>query len=117
MPKVFYTERDIEDLVKQGVMSLEVGDDAVLTDLAYEKAGQLGMKLLRMLEKPPSAPVRPYVATMVQKSPGIAENISSASDSDLNKRVHDAVIARLGNEIDHKLLDVIIQRVLNNVGR
>ena len=47
MAKVFYTEKDIEDMVKRGVMSLEVDDNVVLTDLAYEKANRLGMQLRR----------------------------------------------------------------------
>jgi hypothetical protein len=62
MPKTFYTERDIEDLVKQGVKSLIVDDDVVLTDLAYEKARRLGLELLRERDQPPAAPVRPYIA-------------------------------------------------------
>jgi len=37
MPKEFYTEKDIEDLVKRGVLSLDVSDNCTLTDLAYEK--------------------------------------------------------------------------------
>jgi hypothetical protein len=53
MPKTFYTERDIEDLVKQGVKSLIVDDDVVLTDLAYEKARRLGLELLRERDQPP----------------------------------------------------------------
>ena len=31
MPKEFYTEKDIEDLVKRGIFSLEVNDNVVLT--------------------------------------------------------------------------------------
>ena len=38
MAKTFYTERDIEDLARQGVTSLEVNADVVLTELAREKA-------------------------------------------------------------------------------
>ena len=38
MPKTFYTERDIEDLAKRGVISLVEDDDVVLTDLARDKA-------------------------------------------------------------------------------
>ena len=34
MPKTFYTERDIEDLSKRGVVSLVEDDDVVLTDFA-----------------------------------------------------------------------------------
>ncbi len=68
MPKEFYTEKDIEDLVKRGIFSLEVNDNVVLTDLAYEKANKLGMRLVRgdRPENPPSAPVRPYIT---QKRP------------------------------------------------
>ena len=62
MPKVFYTEKDIEDMVKRGTLSLEMNDNVVLTDLAYEKANRLGLKLVRdKPENPPAAPVRPYV--------------------------------------------------------
>ena len=42
MPKIFYTERDIEDLYRSGVATLVVNDDVVVTDLAREKARKLG---------------------------------------------------------------------------
>ena len=45
MPKEFYTEKDIEDLVQNGVRSLEVNDQVFLTALAYEKAKELGLLL------------------------------------------------------------------------
>jgi len=38
MPKTFYTERDIEDLAKRGVLSLVEDDDVVLTEIARDKA-------------------------------------------------------------------------------
>ena len=47
MPKDFITERDIEDMVKRGILSLEINDQVVLTDLAYEKANRLGMRLVK----------------------------------------------------------------------
>jgi len=132
MPKTFYTERDIEDLVKRGVRSLVVDDDVVLTDLAYEKARRLGMQLLRQNDTPPGAPVRPYIAKIPSPSASSAEKAgaqstgstagppptpssSSAPRDDLHKRVYDAVIARLGDSVDPKLLDTIIQRVLKNI--
>ena len=46
MPKQFYTEKDIEDLVQRGVKSLQVTDEVVLTELAYEKARRLGLQLV-----------------------------------------------------------------------
>lgn len=63
IPKTFYTEHDIEDLVRRGIMSLALNDHIVLTDLAYEKARQLGMSLVSPhATTPPAAPVRPYLS-------------------------------------------------------
>ena len=129
MPKVFYTEKDIEDMVKRGVMSLEVGDNVVLTDLAYEKANRLGMQLRRESpDNPPSAPVRPYItskttppapASAAAAAPGAlpaATPSVAASGKELHQRIRSAVIAKLGSQMDHDLLDVIITRVLNQTG-
>ncbi len=132
MPKVFYTERDIVDIFKRGVTSLEVGDNVVLTEMAYEKAGSLGMKLVSdKPDNPPCAPIRPYIAKAPQPArgtappaPGVApvpspESIPQsdrAEEPDLQQRIRDAVIARLGNQVDSNLLDVIIRRVLTSTG-
>ena len=128
MPKTFYTERDIDDLVRQGVKSLIVDDDVVLTDLAYEKARKLGLELLRADDQPPAAPVRPYIAKLPSPSAsGTAKATVSAptipptpgehvpSSDDLHQRVYKAALARLGDSVDPKLLDVIVRRVLNSI--
>src|SRR5215212_9365559 len=63
MPKQFYTEKDIEDLFQGGKRSLQVTDDVVLTELAYEKAKRLGFQLImERADNPPAAPVRPYLS-------------------------------------------------------
>jgi hypothetical protein len=127
MPKEFYTERDIEDLFKRGVMTLEVTDEVVLTDLAYEKANRLGLKLLRgQPDNPPAAPIRPYLSkpvgaatTTVAPSPTSAPlptPSGNTGESSLPERIHAAVIAKLGDQVDPALLDVIIQRVLKSTG-
>lgn len=134
MPKEFYTERDIEDMVKRGVLTLELNDHVVLTDLAYEKANKLGMRLVRdKPANPPGAPVRPYIAMQVSKpvtrtepaayqfsspSAQAAEPVKPpvADGTDLRQRIHDAVVAKLGSQVDAALLDVIITRVLNSTG-
>jgi hypothetical protein len=139
MPKEFYTERDIEDMVKRGILSLELNDNVVLTDLAYEKANKLGMKLVRdKPANPPGAPVRPYLAQQplrpaapplpapaVSLSPSPQRPLLSANQAvpspqadgvELHQRIHNAVIARLGSQVDANLLDVIITRVLQNTG-
>jgi len=61
MPKIFYTERDIEDLYHSGVTTLVVNDDVVITDLGREKARKLGVELLKENDQPSSAPIRPYI--------------------------------------------------------
>jgi len=120
MPKTFYTEIDIEDMVKRGTLSLEINDNVVLTDLAYEKANRLGVKLIRdKPENPPAAPVRPYLAQQAPQKhmeaiPGV--DVTPPTVNDLAQRIHNAVVARLGNQVDPALLDTIIQRVLTSTG-
>ncbi len=118
MPKEFYTEKDIEDLFKRGVMTLEVSDQVVLTDLAYEKAKRLGMKLIqRAPDNPPGAPVRPYISQKpAQPAAQIPAAAAPAAESDLQQRIRSAVNARLGSQVDPNLLDVIIKRVLKSTG-
>ena len=130
MPKTFYTERDIEDLLRQGVRSLIVDDDVVLTDLAYEKARKLGLELLQADHQPPAAPVRPYIAKLPSPSgistaktaggpaaspPLTTAGSSAKSDDALFQRVYDASLARLGDSVDPKLLAVIVERVLKSI--
>ena len=126
MPKTFYTERDIQDLVGRGVTSLIVDDDVVLTDLAYEKARQLHIQLLRENDKPPGAPVRPYIAKMTSPAAfstpkstpppaPVPPSTSGAGGDDLHQRVYQAALARLGNSVVPKLLDSIFQRVLKSI--
>ncbi len=130
MPKTFYTERDIDDLLRQGVKSLIVDDDVVLTDLAYEKARKLGLELLRADNQPPAAPVRPYIAKLPSPSasgsskptvsapasaPVPTVSAGAKSDDDLYQRVYKASLARLGDSVDPKLLGVIIERVLKSI--
>ncbi len=125
MPKTFYTERDVEDLIRQGVKSLIVDDDVVLTDLAYEKARKLGLELLRAEDQPPAAPVRPYIAKLSSPAAQGAKGSASAGASvppptspgldDLHQRVYKAALQRLGDSVDPKLLDVIVKRVLGSI--
>jgi hypothetical protein len=77
MPKQFFTERDIEDLAARGVFTLTVCDDVVLTELAYEKAARLGVKLVQTHPQPPAAPVRPYLSQPVV--PAAAQTASTTA--------------------------------------
>ncbi len=124
MPKQFYSERDIEDLVKRGTMTLEINDQVVLTDLAYEKADRLGLQLVKepagRPENPPGAPVRPYLSQAnlppVQKASVPTAPAPRPEPNSMQQRIHSAVISRLGTQIDPNLLDLIITRVLRSTG-
>ncbi|MEA3326609.1 MAG: hypothetical protein U9R53_04795 [Chloroflexota bacterium] len=118
MSKQFYTERDIEDLATRGQYSLDVGEDVVLTELAFEKAARLGVKLVQPHQLPPVAPIRPYLAEEI-KSPTEKQSVANpvvSEDSDLRQRIRAAVKVKLGDQIDDNLLETIITRVLNNIG-
>jgi hypothetical protein len=115
MAKEFYTERDIEDMFKRGILSLRVDENVVLTELAYEKANRLGMQLLKdRAAEPPSAPLRPYISQMRQPEAAAAPVVNT--EKDLTARIRAAVLAQLGSQVDPALLDVIIQRVLKSTG-
>lgn len=116
MAKKFYTEQDIEEMANRGQMVLDVCDNVVLTELAYEKAGRLGLKLNQINQLPPSAPVRPYLSQPIQNN----ENNNSCgctnnTEINLTQRIKDAVALKLGNQVDPVLLETIISRVLNNI--
>lgn len=132
MPKQFYTEHDIEDLARKGIKSLRVTDDVVLTELAYEKAKKLDFQLLSdRADNPPAAPVRPYLSekrtappkpvtapvtqTMPQPNPTPALS-QGGRESVIAQRIRSAVVAKLGNQVDAKLLDAIIHRVMKATG-
>lgn len=119
MPKQFFTERDIEDLAARGVFTLTICDDVVLTELAFEKAERLGVKLVQTHPQPPAAPVRPYLSQPVAPAagqPGSTAAPSLKDDEVLRQRIRSAVRAKLGDEIDPQLLETIISRVLDNIG-
>ena len=123
MAKTFYTERDIEDLYARGVTSLAVSDEIVVTDLGRERAMKLGFELVRQADKdyPPSAPVRPYITKQTSPAGTVAKAAKpakpAATKADMEQRVLQAVKAKIGDQADPKLLETIVKRVLQSVGR
>ena len=120
MPKIFYTERDIEDLYHSGVTTLVVNDDVVVTDSGREKARKLGLELLKENDQPSSAPIRPYITE--KKSPSAAPSLPQAplapppTQAAMEDRVLNSVKDQVGGTVDPNLLKTIIQRVLKSVG-
>jgi hypothetical protein len=131
MAKVFYTEKDIEDLFSRGIKSLQITEKVVLTELAYEKAKRLDFQLISdRADNPPAAPVRPYLSelptrqaahtepTVAPVPPTVGPQLKPTPQdtTDVERRIRSAVIARLGNQVDAKLLDNIIHRVVKGIG-
>lgn len=122
MAKTFYTERDVEDLFRQGIMTITLTDDIVMTDLAYERANKLEMKMVQAEEAPPAAPVRPYINTAPSKSTAKSGNstssiIQNASRvAEIKTKVREAVKNRMGNNVDGTMLDAVIERVAKDLG-
>ena len=117
MAKTFYTERDIEDMVRRGERTLIVNDDVVLTDLAYETAHKLNVDLVQQHDTPPGAPIRPYFnSSDAAFSAAPAAMPSSARVEVIKLRVKSAVKERLGNQVEDAVLDRIIERVAADLG-
>ena len=128
MPKQFYTEKDIEDLFRKGTRSLQVTDDVVLTELAYEKAKGLGFELVSDgVDHPPAAPVRPYLSDVPSAAQAKPKAVAVPTPSSLpaqvqprvlpiEQRIRSAVVAKLGDQVDATLLDNIIHRVVKGIG-
>lgn len=119
--KIFYTERDIEDMHARGVTEIEVDDDVVLTDLAREKATDLGIGLV---DKKPGADAERMLKAFGANLPAPAKTppqpvqTSSANtergqeNSEVVEQVKAGVIARLGTTEYNGILDQIIPQVL-----
>ena len=110
MPKIFYTEQDIDDLKARGVESLDVTDNVVMTELAVERAMKHGIKINRRELSSPQASYSPSVNTYAAYPRETRPE--SASDTELKQKIKSAVLARLNGQVDERLLDAVITRVL-----
>ncbi len=112
MAKIFYTERDIDDMKARGATSIDITDNVVITDLALERAMKYEMKINRV--EPSPAPKAIYsqsvnlsassVHTTVEKKPIV--------DADLKQKIKAMVLAKLDGQVDATLLDAVITKVL-----
>ena len=107
MPKIFYTERDIDDLKARGITSLDLTENVVITDLALERAMKYEMKLNRVEHSAPKATYSPSVNIYAAYP-----RESTSADRELKERIKSAVLAKLDGQVDAVLLDAVITRVL-----
>ncbi len=112
MSRVFYTERDIEDLAKRGVKEVEVNDDVYVTDVAREKMEQLGIKAKSVSSKS-SASIPSITPTVLPPAP--SGSLSEAEKQQVMEKVKSGVIARLGPGVDTTLVDTIVRRVVSQL--
>lgn len=117
----FYTERDIEDLIRAGHSSLQLNQGDRLTDLARERARKGGLQLLGPHEASSqvarqAAAVRYAQESAPTKSALVTSKATQQQSGQLHQRIKKAVIAKLGNSADPDLLDRIISRVLDQMG-
>lgn len=110
MAKNFYTERDIDELKARGADHIDVDDNVVLTDLAVERAMKHGIKINRRELSSPQATYSPSVNTYAAYAREAPR--PSASDLELKHKIKSAVLARLNGQVDERLLDAVIERVL-----
>lgn len=119
----FYTERDIVDMLRDGVRQLELNESDRMTALARERAAKQGLKIIGPNEAAPEQAAREAAATRYAAQgqgeaplPQSGPSDYSRPDANLHQRVRKAVIAKLGDDVDTPLLDDIIRRVLHQVG-
>ncbi len=108
MPKIFYTERDIDDMKARGVTSLDITDNVVITDLALERAMRYDMKINRA--NLASAPKAIFSGSVNLNAAYPRE--ASAPDNELKQKIRTLVLAKLNGQVDAALLDAVITRVL-----
>ena len=113
MPKIFYTERDIDDMKARGITSIDVTDNVVLTDLALERAMRYEMKINRIKQPAPQAT---YSHSVNLTASTVHTTVTRFSDNaELRQRIKTAVLAKLDGQVDGALLDAVITRVLDGM--
>ena len=111
MPKIFYTERDIDDMKARGVTSIDITDNVVITDLASERAMRYEMKINRVqTSSAPKATYSPSVNMVAAYQREVPRE--SASDAELKQKIKSMVLAKLDGQVDASLLDAVITRVM-----
>ncbi len=118
MAKQFITAREVELYCVQGITELPANDDVVVTDIARERARELGVRIYHAPEAAPiSPPVREETEQASRGGPGSTYSPASAQANQNVSRadIKEAVIAGLKAEgVDPpRNLDAIINRVMN----
>jgi hypothetical protein len=109
MAKIFYTERDVDEMKERGLTSIDVTDNVVMTDLALERAMRYEMKINRAERG--SAPQATF-SPSVNLAASSVYTVVQKSDVELKQKIKSLVLAKLDGQVDATLLDAVIIRVL-----
>src|SRR5574339_486770 len=105
MPKIFYTERDIDDMKARGATSIDVTDNVVITDLALERAMRYEMKINRRESSP--AP-KAVLSQSVNLAVSAVHEQARQADGEMKQKIKALVLAKLDGQVDAALLDAVI---------
>src|SRR5215510_7064204 len=108
MAKIFYTERDIDEMKSRGVTSLDITDNVVITDLALERAMSYEMKINRGNSS--SLPKASFSGSV--NLTAAYPRAESAGNAELKQKIRSAVLAKLDGQVDPVILDAVISRVV-----
>jgi hypothetical protein len=112
MARIFYTERDIEDLARQGVKEIQVNDSVYITDAARERMDKLGITRRSSGNPSGAAPAAAGGGSTKSTKAADAPNLTPAERDEVIQKVKSGVIARLGPGVDAAVVDQIVRRVV-----
>ena len=102
--RTFYTGSDIEDLAASGVKQLEIGSGVALTDMARERAEELGIALVI----PGSTPARKAaMPTTVEKTVTQPARPKGCQHGPLTANANRAEIAGGGGPVVEQLVEAV----------
>jgi hypothetical protein len=104
MARIIYTERDVEDMARQGVKEIEVNDNVYITDVALEKMEKLGMRTRVVHPSNGSTTNKPTVGSL-----------SDREKEQVIEKVRSGVLARLGPGVDTAVVDTIVRKVVSQL--
>jgi hypothetical protein len=108
MPKIFYTERDIDELNARGVKAIDVTENVVITDSALERAMRYEIKVNRVESSSAPKATLSSSVNLVAAYP----RSESSSDADLKLKIKSAVLAKLDGQVDAAILEAVVSRVV-----
>lgn len=116
MSKTIYTERDIEDFVRNGQKELQVNENVVLTDLASEKAEKLGLNIVEVSQFSTSTQAKSFSSQVNVINESRSTLASHPYDRvALTDRIKAVIRNKYGDQLDQELINLIINRVLDKL--